>query len=129
MRARHGPLDDRIALPNVFKRLKDRVLGFKRDTVLALPLEVADPDDDARKFVGVGVQLDAPELPRVNAMRQARDAPVRADRENLPLKFFQQGEADVEEIAATARPDRALAPFRACRGMLVAAQLPSPAAR
>jgi hypothetical protein len=37
------------------------------EAVIVLPLDVADPDDNGREFVGVDVRLDAIELLRTGA--------------------------------------------------------------
>ena len=70
------------------------------DAVVVLPLEEADPDDDAGDLVGVEVDLDAEELGRVgDGVEGDGKAVLDAEDAGFVPEVEQAFEGEVEEVA------------------------------
>ena len=98
-----GEIKNRVSAFDGLDGLQYRV-EFERETILELPLEMADPDGDLRQLVGIGVDLNAVDHVRPHPDVE-RELPTIHDRKFLENLFFQlvkKVECYVEEVSRAA---------------------------
>ena len=95
--------EDRVAQLDVVEGLQHRVARVAV-AVVQHPLDVADPDRDARQLLRVRVDLDPQHVVRVHPRELAGDAqPLRAPPDRLVLQVLEQSQRHVQEVARPAR--------------------------
>jgi hypothetical protein len=99
---RVAAIQHRVPLLDRVERLEDRVAQIG-EAVGEHPLNLADPDDDARELGGVGVQLDAEQRLGTDLRELHRD-PHRRRRpqDRLALQVLEGEKGQVEEVAGAA---------------------------
>src|ERR1035437_1369331 len=76
--------------------------GGGAEAVEADPLEPADPDGHLGEVEGIGVDLDAVELPGADGGEVGTDAFFHAEEDDFFFEIFEFEERDVEEVAGAA---------------------------
>jgi hypothetical protein len=97
-----GDPDDGVHVMDVVNRLEDRGRRLS-ESIVAEPLDVADPHDHLGQLVSKRVDLDPVELLWADAWERHRHAVHVREGENLFLKIHQPLQGDVQEIPAPAR--------------------------
>ena len=77
-------------------------MGAEVVSVVVLPLDVADPDDDGGEFVGVDVSLDAVELFGAGARQKSGKAVGGGENADFFFEIENAFERNIKEIAAAA---------------------------
>src|SRR5271165_3696566 len=77
-------------------------MGPEVKTVVVLPLDVADPDDDGGEFVGVDVGFDAVELLGAGARQESGEAVRGGEDADFFFEVENLFEGYIEEVAAAA---------------------------
>ena len=95
--------EHRVHEPDVSGEGSEDGIGRKSKTVGAYPLEPADPDGHLGEVVGVGVDLDAVELPRTDAGKVGTQTVLARECDGrFALKVFEAEQGDIEEVAGAA---------------------------
>lgn len=100
--ARVRGVDDGVHEANLVKRLEDGLFVIEGHGVAVLPLKIADPDDYGCDLHGIRADLDAVELPGVDAGTDVGDVMQRSKGADLLLQGFKEGQGDVEEVTGAA---------------------------
>jgi hypothetical protein len=95
---RIGQVKHRVAALNVVERAKDRVTQIGK-AVAEHPLNLADPDDNAGKLGGVGVEFDpkqrlGPHLGELHRHRKSQRAP----KDRFAFQVFESLQSKIKEV-------------------------------